>query len=96
MLSKLNDILLVDDNSTLLVVLSEIFFARLFKNTVGVSSHEYVMMRRIERAKELLKRSSMSVLEIGVRVGYLDAKHFRNIFRREAGVSPMEFRSSQS
>ena len=61
-----------------------------------VSPHKYVTMRRIERAKELLKRSSMSVLEIGVRVGYLDAKHFRNTFRREGGVSPMEFRSSQS
>jgi AraC family transcriptional regulator len=49
--------------------MSSFYFARLFKNTVGVRPHEYVMMRRIERAKELLKRSSMSVLEIGVRVG---------------------------
>lgn len=76
--------------------MSPFYFARLFKNSVGVSPHKYVIMHRIERAKELLKRSSMSVLEIGVRVGYLDAKHFRNTFRREAGVSPMEFRSSQS
>jgi hypothetical protein len=47
-------------------------------------------------AKELLKRSGMSVLEIGVRVRYLNAKHFREIFRREAGVSPNEFRTAQS
>jgi len=76
--------------------MSPFYFARLFRNSVGVSPHKYVTMRRIKRAKELLQRSSMSVLEIGVRVGYLDAKHFRAMFRREAGVSPKEFRSSQS
>jgi AraC family transcriptional regulator len=76
--------------------MSPFYFARLFKNSVGVSPHKYVMTRRIERAKELLKRSSMSVLEIGVRVGYLDAKHFRVIFHREAGVSPNKFRASQT
>jgi AraC family transcriptional regulator len=75
--------------------MSPFYFARLFKKSVGVSPHKYVMMRRIERAKELLKRSGMSVLEIGVRVGYLNAKHFREIFRREAGVSPNEFRAVQ-
>jgi AraC family transcriptional regulator len=76
--------------------MSPFYFARLFKNSVGVSPHRYVMRRRIERAKELLRRSSMSVLEIGVRVGYLDARHFRGVFRREAGLSPNEFRAAPS
>jgi AraC family transcriptional regulator len=53
-------------------------------------------MRRIERAKNMLHRSDMSVLEIGIRLGYQDAKHFRVMFRREVGVSPSEFRASQS
>jgi len=34
------------------------------------------------------------VLEIGIHVGYLDAKHFRVVFRREVGVSPSAFRAS--
>jgi AraC family transcriptional regulator len=76
--------------------MSPFYFARLFKNSVGVSPHKYVVARRIERARELLKRSSMSVVEIGVRVGYVDTKHFRGIFRREAGVSPNEFRAAHS
>jgi AraC family transcriptional regulator len=76
--------------------MSPFYFARLFKNSMGVSPHKYVAMRRIERAKEMLRRSDMSVFEIGIRVGYLDAKHFRLMFHREVGASPSEFRASQS
>ena len=76
--------------------MSPFYFARLFKNSMGVSPHKYVTMRRIERAKKLLHRSDMSVLEIGIRVGYQDAKHFRVMFRLGVGVSPSEFRASQS
>jgi len=75
--------------------MSPFYFARLFKNSVGVSPHKYVTMRRIERAKEMLRRSDLSVFEIGIRVGYSDNKHFRVMFRREVGVSPSVFRASQ-
>ena len=76
--------------------MSPFYFARLFKNSMGVSPHKYVTMRRIERSKELLRRSDRSIFEIGVSVGYLDPKHFRVVFRREVGVSPSEFRAAQS
>ena len=76
--------------------MSPFYFAHLFKNSMGVSPHKYVTMRRIERSKELLRRSDISIFEIGVRVGYLDPKHFRVVFRQEVGVSPSEFRASQS
>jgi AraC family transcriptional regulator len=76
--------------------MSPFYFARLFKNSMGVSPHKYVTMRRIERSKELLRRSDISIFEIGLRVGYLDPKHFRVLFRREVGISPSEFRASKS
>ena len=76
--------------------MSPFYFARLFKNSMGISPHKYVTMRRIERSKELLRRSDISIFEIGVSVGYLDPKHFRVVFRREVGISPSEFRSSKS
>ena len=76
--------------------MSPFYFARLFKNSMGVSPHKYVTMRRIVRSKELLRRSDTSIFEIGVRVGYLDPKHFRVVFRREVGISPSEFRASKS
>lgn len=70
------------------------YFARLFKNSTGVSPHRYVAQRRIARAKELLRNSEKSVFEIGMCVGYTDAEHFRNLFRREVGVPPRDFRAS--
>jgi AraC family transcriptional regulator len=76
--------------------MSPFYFAHLFKNSMGVSPHQYVTMRRIERSKELLRRSDISIFEIGLRVGYLDPKHFRVVFRREVGISPSEFRASKS
>jgi AraC family transcriptional regulator len=74
--------------------MSPYYFARLFKNSTGVSPHQYLAKRRIERAKELLHNSEMSVFEIGMQVGYLDPKHFRTLFRREAGVSPSDYRAA--
>jgi len=75
--------------------MSPYYFARLFKNSTSVTPHQYVASRRIERAKELLRHSDASVFEIGVRVGYLDAKHFRTLFRRKVGVSPSGFRAAR-
>jgi AraC family transcriptional regulator len=76
--------------------MSPFYFARLFKNSMGVSPHKYVTMRRIERSKKLLRRSDITIFEIAVRVGYLDPKHFRVVFHREVGISPSEFRASKS
>ena len=70
------------------------YFAQLFKNSTGVCPHQYVTQRRIARAKELLRNSEISVFEIGVSVGYADPKHFRNLFRRQVGVSPSDFRGA--
>jgi AraC family transcriptional regulator len=76
-------------------VMSPYYFARLFKNSTGVSPHQYVILRRIDRAKEMLRHSKMSIFEIGVRVGYADAKHFRTLFRREIGISPNDYRMAR-
>jgi AraC family transcriptional regulator len=72
--------------------MSPYYFARLFKNSTGVSPHQYVIQCRIGRAKEMLRNSKMSIFEIGVRVGYADAKHFRTLFRREVGIAPSDYR----
>ncbi|MBV9265767.1 MAG: helix-turn-helix domain-containing protein, partial [Acidobacteriaceae bacterium] len=41
-------------------------FAKLFKNNTGSSPHQYVLQRRLERAKELLQRSKMSLSEVSL------------------------------
>ncbi|MEG9438394.1 helix-turn-helix transcriptional regulator [Edaphobacter sp. HDX4] len=88
------DIHLSDLAST--AAMSPYYFARLFKTSIGVTPHQYVIQRRIDRAKEMLRNSQMSIFEIGVRVGYADPKHFRTLFRREVGVAPNAFRAAHS
>jgi AraC family transcriptional regulator len=74
--------------------MSAFYFARLFKKTTGKGPHEFLLGRRIERAKKMLRNSEISVFEIGMHVGYYDRKHFRTVFRREVGASPSEFRAA--
>jgi len=47
---------------------------------------------RIEKAKELLKTSQLSIYEIAERVGYQDAKHFSRLFAKHEGIKPNEYR----
>ena len=70
------------------------YFAELFKQSVGVSPHQYLLRRRIERARQFLHDSNMRILEAGVRSGFSDQSHFTKIFRRMVGVTPTEYRST--
>jgi AraC family transcriptional regulator len=73
--------------------MSSHYFAELFKQSVGLSPHQYVLRRRIQRARKLLHDSNMRILEAGVRSGFSDQSHFTKIFRRMVGVTPTEYRS---
>jgi AraC family transcriptional regulator len=74
--------------------LSEFHFAKLFKGSTGASPHQYILQRRLERAKELLRKPSMSLSEISLEAGFADQSHFTNVFRRFVGATPSKFRSS--
>lgn len=68
------------------------YFARMFKAATGFAPHQYVLRRRIERAKELLAVTRLPVIEIAARVGFRSQSHFAAVFRRLTGVTPREFR----
>ena len=71
---------------------SPTYLSKLFKKYVGMNYIDYITRKRIEKAKEYLNRTDMSIDEIMWGVGYQDAKHFRDVFRKYEGVSPSEFR----
>jgi AraC family transcriptional regulator len=72
--------------------LSPFHFARAFKQSFELPPHRYLTLRRIERAKELLRQPDLSVTRIGLNVGFSDTSSFSVAFRRETGVTPTDFR----
>jgi AraC family transcriptional regulator len=73
--------------------LSAFHFAKLFKQSTGASPHQYVLHRRLDRAKDLLRKPEMGMAEISLLSGFADQSHFTNVFRRVQGITPSKFRS---
>lgn len=69
-------------------------FSRVFRRTVGTPPHQYVIARRIERAKRLLLETKLLVTDIGYRCGFGSPTHFSASFRKVTGQSPQSFRRS--
>jgi AraC family transcriptional regulator len=72
--------------------LSKFYFNRLFKSAMGVSPSRYHINLRMDEAKRLLRESKTSVVEVALDVGYANPSHFAQLFRRETGVSPSDYR----
>jgi AraC family transcriptional regulator len=77
------------------VHLSAYHFARQFKAATGMPPHQYVIARRVERAKQLLQPDGdHSLAEIAVSAGFSDQSQFSHHFKRIVGVTPKQFRRS--
>jgi AraC family transcriptional regulator len=75
--------------------LSHDHFARQFQATTGLSPHQYVIARRIERAQHLLQADDeVGLAEVALQVGFSDQSHFSFHFKRIVGVTPRQFRLS--
>jgi AraC-like DNA-binding protein len=68
--------------------LSVSHFTRSFKQSFGMPAHSYVMYRRVEFAKDLLKNSSVSLSEIALQSGFCDQAAFSRTFSKWVGTSP--------
>lgn len=75
-----------------IVAFNASYFSTLFKKECGLTFLEYLSQLRVEKAKELLRNTQLSIAEVCCSVGYLDVKHFNKTFKRYASVSPLEFR----
>jgi AraC family transcriptional regulator len=73
--------------------LSPYHFARQFKAAIGLTSHQYVIARRVERAKQLLQEGhDFSLAEVAAHAGFVDQSQFSHHFKRIIGVTPGRFR----
>jgi AraC family transcriptional regulator len=69
------------------------YFAELFRRSTGHAPHRYVLLQRIERAKQSLRDTERSVIEVGLDVGFHNSSHFARMFRKFVGASPSQFQS---
>jgi AraC family transcriptional regulator len=73
--------------------LSPYHFARQFKAATGLPPHQYVILRRVERARHLLQAGTdLSLAEVAVHAGFSDQSQFSHHFKRLVGVTPRRFR----
>ena len=72
---------------------SEAHFSRSFKAAFGETPHQYLLSRRMERAKALLRADDLSVTDVCVAVGFSSLGSFSTQFRRFVGESPTAYRA---
>lgn len=75
--------------------MSSSYFSRLFKQSTGLSPHQYVIQCRIDRGKQLLREGKLSIAEIAYSLGFTHQSHFSHHFKRLVGYSPKAFLNSQ-
>ncbi|GCE23012.1 helix-turn-helix domain-containing protein [Dictyobacter kobayashii] len=74
------------------VHLSPYHFARLFKESIGLPPHRYVIQRRVERAKLLMTTTNWSFTTIAHAVGFAHESHLALHFKRLTGLAPKDYR----
>lgn len=76
--------------------LSESHFTSLFRLSIGLSPHRYIVQRRVERAQSLLQSTKLSINEIATTVGFYDQSHLTRQMKRVLGLTPKYIREHLS
>lgn len=75
--------------------ISPSYFSALFKQSIGLAPHQFVIQRRIERAKQLLRQGKASIADIAHDLGFTHQSHLSRHFKRLVGVTPKAFLKGQ-
>jgi AraC family transcriptional regulator len=75
--------------------LSPRHFTRLFTRATGRSPHQYLLEIRIEKAKALLERPELRIIDVATAVGYANPSHFADAFTKVTSVSPSKYRAAK-
>ena len=93
----------IEDNLNLNLTLGDIagvtglsvsHFKSLFRESVGLPAHQYVIRRRVERAKDLLREGKLSISQVAFETGFAHQSHLARHMRRVLGVSPKNLRQT--
>lgn len=75
--------------------LSRSHFSRSFKRSTGYAPHQWLARKRVERAKDLLVNTTLSLSAIAIQCGYADQSHFSRAFSTRTSVTPTQFRRAR-
>ena len=83
------------DDMAALAGLSKMHFAAQFRAATGFRPHEYLLFKRIERAKAILAEGRMSLVEVAFSTGFNAQAHFSTVFKRFTGKSPARWKQER-
>ncbi|MGJ3245180.1 MAG: helix-turn-helix domain-containing protein [Elainellaceae cyanobacterium] len=72
--------------------ISQFHFSKLFKQSLGTTPYQYLLQQRIERAKQFLKESDRSIMDIALSCGFNSHSHLSKQFRQLTGMTPKAYR----
>ncbi len=72
--------------------LSQFHFSRAFRKSTGKTPQQFLMLRRVERAKQLLERADLPLVEVSLRSGFKNQSHFTTLFRKYTNLTPKLWR----
>jgi len=70
---------------------SDIYFHRLFCKTFGVTPHQYMLNKRMEKALQLINENTLNIKQIAIECGYDSEFYFSRVFKNHFGTSPMGY-----
>lgn len=76
-----------------IVGMSPHYFSELFKQSTGRAPHNYILLQRIERAKQQLRDPKRSIIDAGLDAGFQNPSHFARMFRKLEGTTPSTYRA---
>jgi len=74
--------------------ISKFYFIKRFKSSTNVTPHQFIIKKKLERSKNLLKEGSLSLTDITYMLNFSDQSHFSNSFKKMYGMTPREFRKT--
>ena len=82
------------ENLAQLLDMSQFHFSRLFKQSMGIAPYQYLTQQRVEQAKQLLKQTDQSIVDIALHCGFSSHSHLSKKFRQITGMTPKSYRIS--